>query len=310
MPARKEVPRRPLGRTGLEVSILGVGGYHLGSVKDAREANALVSRALDAGLNFFDCAFEYHGGESERRLGAALAGRRDAAILMTKACTHGRGKLVALAQLEESLRRLRTDHLDLWQVHEVIYGNDPELVFAPGGVAEALIEARQQGKVRFLGFTGHKDPELHLRMLSQGFPFDAVQMPLNCFDASFRSFEASVLPEVNRRGLAALGMKSLGGSGEMVRSGAITAAEGLRYAMTLPVATTIAGFDAAWVLEQALEVAAGFEPFDAAEMQALRDRCAGDAADGRYELFKTTMKYDGAEGRAEHRMPPVDALPL
>jgi len=303
------VPRRPLGKTGAEVSCLGVGGYHLGSTKDQQEANELVSRALDAGINFFDNAWEYHNGDSEIRLGHALKGRRDRAFVMTKVCTHGRTKDVAMQQLDESLRRLQTDHLDLWQIHEVIYYNDPDLIFRPNGAAEALLAAKQQGKVRFIGFTGHKDPAIHLRMLSQNFPFDTVQMPLNCFDASFRSFETHVIPEAARRGIAVLGMKSLGGSGEMVTHGAITAAEGLRYAMSLPVTTTISGMDSLQVLQQNLAVARGFTPMSAAEMQSLRDRVRAYAADGRFELFKTTKKYDGEIGREQHKYPPVAKLP-
>jgi len=175
------------------------------------EAIQIVHEALDAGVNFFDNAWEYHSGLSEARLGRALKGKRDRAVVMTKVCTHGRDKNVAMRQLEESLTRLQTDHLDVWQIHEVIYENDPDLIFAPNGAAKALLEAKQQGKVRYLGFTGHKDPSIHLKMLSHSFPIDTVQMPLNCLDATFRSFETNVLPEVNRRGMAALGMKSLGG---------------------------------------------------------------------------------------------------
>ncbi len=176
-----QVPRKALGKTGLQVSALGVGGFHLGTAKDQAEATEIVSRALDAGVNFFDNAWEYHDGESETRLGKALEGRRDQVILMTKVCTHGRGKDVGMRMLEDSLRRLKTDHLDVWQIHEVVYYNDPDLIFAPGGVVEALTQAKQQGKVRFVGFTGHKDPAIHLRMLSHDFPFDTVQMPLNLF---------------------------------------------------------------------------------------------------------------------------------
>jgi aryl-alcohol dehydrogenase-like predicted oxidoreductase len=205
-----EIPKRPLGRTGLEVSALGIGGYHLGSANSEAEATQIVNEALDAGVNFFDNAWEYHQGLSEERLGRALKGKRDRAVVMTKVCTHGRDKDVAMRQLEESLTRLQTDHVDVWQIHEVIYENDPDLIFAPNGAAEALLEAKRQGKVRFLGFTGHKDPSIHLKMLSHNFPFDTVQMPLNCLDVTFRSFETNVLPEVNRRGIAALGMKSLG----------------------------------------------------------------------------------------------------
>jgi aryl-alcohol dehydrogenase-like predicted oxidoreductase len=212
--------------------------------------------------------------------------------------------------LEESLRRLQTDYLDVWQIHEVIYYNDPELIFAPGGAAEALLEAKKQGKVRFIGFTGHKDPSIHLRMLSHDFPFDTVQMPLNCFDATFRSFETQVLPEANRRGLAVFGMKSLGGSGEMVTRGAITPEEGLRYAMSLPVATTISGIDSLDVLEQNLAIARDFQPLSDSEMASLRDRCRGLAGDGHLERFKTTMLYDGDIGREQHGYPSAKELPL
>jgi aryl-alcohol dehydrogenase-like predicted oxidoreductase len=305
-----EIPKRPLGRTGLEVSALGLGGYHLGSVNSEMEAIRIVNEALDAGVNFFDNAWEYHQGLSEERLGRALKGKRDRAVVMTKVCTHGRNKNVAMRQLEESLTRLQTDHVDVWQIHEVIYENDPDLIFAPNGAAEALLEAKRQGKVRFLGFTGHKDPSIHLKMLSHNFPFDTVQMPLNCLDATFRSFESSVLPEVSRRGIAALGMKSLGGSGELVREGAVVVTMGLRYAMSLPVAVTISGIDSLDVLRQNLEVARGFQPFRAAEMQAIRDMCRFDAADGHMELFKTTKKYDGDLGREMHGFPSSAELPV
>ena len=294
-----QVPKRELGKTGMQVSALGVGGYHLGSTRDQKEATELVARALDAGIIFFDNAWEYHKGESELRLGAALKGKRDQAIVMSKVCTHGRDKAVGMRMLEESLRRLQTDHLDVWQVHEVIYEDDPDLIFRPNGVAEALIEAKKQGKVRAIGFTGHKDPSIHLRMLEHDFPFDTVQMPLNCFDATFRSFEQNVLPEARRRGIAVLGMKSLGG-GEMVKKGGVTPDEGLRYAMSLPVATTISGMDSIDVLEQNLKIVAGFQPYTAEEMDALRKRSQELAADGRMELFKTTKMYDGDEGRQQH----------
>ncbi len=304
-----QVPMRPLGKTGAQVSALGMGGYHLGSANDADEARRMVDMALDAGINFFDNAWEYHGGRSEEWLGAALKGKRDRAFVMTKVCTHGRTKDIAMRMLEESLRRLQTDHLDLWQIHEVIYENDPDLIFAPNGAAEALAQAKRDGKVRFVGFTGHKDPSIHLRMLAHGFPFDTVQMPLNCFDATFRSFEQQVLPEAIRRGVAPLGMKSMGGSGEMVRHGGATAAEALRYAMSLPVAVTISGMDSPAVLQQNLEIARGFQPYSAADMQRLRERCRAEAADGRLELFKTTKKYDGDLGRRQHGFPPAEDLP-
>ena len=303
------VPKRPLGKTGVEVSALGVGGYHLGSTRDQKEASELVSRALDAGINFFDNAWDYHDGLSEERLGIALKNKRDQAFVMSKVCTHGRGKDVAMKQLEESLRRLQVDHLDLWQIHEVIYFNDPDLIFAPGGAAEALETAKQQGKVRFVGFTGHKDPSIHLRMLAHGFPFDTVQMPLNCLDATFRSFETQVLPDAIRRGVTPLGMKSLGGSGEMVKHGAVTVEEGLRYAMSLPVATTISGMDSLEILKQNIKIARGFKPMSDQEMTALRERVRPIAADGRYELFKSTKHYDGDVGREQHGFPKSDELP-
>ncbi|HVX38252.1 MAG TPA: aldo/keto reductase [Gemmatimonadaceae bacterium] len=309
MSAERQVPHRAMGNTGLEVSVLGLGGYHLGVAPSQKESTEIVARAVDAGVNFFDNAWEYNDGESELRLGRALQGKRDRAIVMTKVCTHGRGKDVAMRQLEESLRRLRTDYLDVWQIHEVIYDSDPELIFAPGGAAEALLLAKEQGKVRFVGFTGHKSPEIHMRMLSYDFPFDTIQMPLNCLDATFRSFAEHVLPEANRRGMAVFGMKSFGGNGEVLKWGAATPREALRYAMSLPVATTISGMESLDVLEQNLSIARGFTPMSGKEMAELRERCRPFAADGRAELFKTTMLYDAAVGRAQHHMPPPGEVP-
>jgi aryl-alcohol dehydrogenase-like predicted oxidoreductase len=305
-----EVPKKPLGRTGVQVSAIGLGGYHLGSAETDQAANEIVAKAIDHGINFFDNAWEYHDGLSEERMGKALKGKRDQVLVMTKVCTHGRDKKVAMRMLEESLRRLQTDHLDVWQIHEVVYDNDPDLIFAPNGAAEALAAAKQQGKVRFIGFTGHKDPDIHLKMLSHNFPFDTIQMPLNCCDATFRSFETNVLPEANRRGMAAFGMKSLGGSGELVRHGAVTPEQGLRYAMSLPVATTISGIDSMQVLDQNLKIAVNFTPLEAAEMQSLRNQCRTIAADGRLELFKMTTKYDGKVGREQHHFPTAQELPL
>ncbi len=304
-----QVPRRPFGKTGLQVSVLGIGGYHLGVAKDDKTADAIVGRAIDAGVNFFDNAWEYNDGVSEERLGRALEGKRDQVILMTKVCTHGRDKSVAMQQLEQSLTRLKTDHLDVWQIHEVVYYNDPEHIFRPNGVIEALEQAKKDGKVRFVGFTGHKDPAIHLKMLSYNFPFDTVQMPLNCFDATFRSFEKNVLPEANKRGMAVLGMKSLGGSGEMIAHGAIKVDDALRYAMSLPVATTISGIDSLEVLEQNLAIARGFQPLDEAAKDALRKRSSFFASDGRYELFKTSVKYDAKIGRQQHEYPEETKLP-
>jgi uncharacterized protein len=247
---------------------------------------------------------------SEVRLGQALKGHRDEAVLMTKVCTHGRGKDIAMRMLEESLQRLQTDHLDVWQIHEVIYDNDPDLIFAPGGAIEALDLAKKQGKVRFVGFTGHKDPSIHLKMLSHNYPFDTVQLPINCFDATYRSFATQVLPELLKKGIAPLGMKSLGGSGESVSHGAVTAHEALRYAMSLPVATIISGMESMDILTQNLQVARGFQPMSESERSALQARVAAYAADGRYELFKSTKKYDGDVGRLQHGFPPASELPV
>ena len=303
-----DIPRSPFGQTGELVSALALGGYHLGLVGNQREAIRIVQAAIDAGITFMDNAWEYHEGESEEIMGKALAGRRDHVFLMTKVCTHGRDRKVAMRQLHQSLRRLRTDHVDLWQIHECVYPNDPERHFAPGGAVEALVEAREKGLVRYVGFTGHKLPEIHLDMLSRDFHFDAVQMPLNCFDASYRSFEHNVLPEANRRGLAVLGMKSMGGEGDAVRKRVVTAAEALRYAMSLPVTTTVSGIDSVRVLRQNVRIAREFTPMSPAEMQALRDRVAGEAADGRYELYKSTAKHEGDVGRKQHGFPPQDEV--
>jgi aryl-alcohol dehydrogenase-like predicted oxidoreductase len=313
-PAPGRIARKPFGTTGEKVSILGIGGFSLGHAPSYEEAERIVHEAIDAGLDFCDNAWEYNGHRSEEWMGRALAGRRERAFLMTKVCTHGRGKDVALRQLDESLRRLKTDHLDLWQVHEVVYWNDPELIFRPGGAIEALLDAKRQGKTRFIGFTGHKHPDIHLHVLElaekRGVRFDAVQLPLNPFDASFRSFEQNVLPAVRRQGAAALGMKSLGGGGEALQQGVISVEEALRYAMSLPVATTVSGIDSLAVLRQNLAIARAFKPMSAAEMHALRQRCAVAAGDGHLELYKTTMRYDGDVGRSEHGMPSPKELPL
>lgn len=305
-----QVPRKAFGKTGEKVSAIGLGGYAIGAAPSKNEAIRIIHEALDTGVTFLDNAWEYHDGKSEEWMGEALQGRRDKVFLMTKVCTHGRDKKVAVQQLEQSLKRLRTDHLDLWQVHEVIYDNDPDLHFAKGGVIEALDEAKKQGKVRFVGFTGHKHPAIHLKMLSHDYPFDAVQMPLNVFDGTYRSFEKQVLPVLLKRSIAALGMKSMGGGGQPVLKGVVTAEEALRYAMSLPVATTISGIDSLAVLRQNLAVARDFKPYSADEMEALRRRCASAAGDGHLELYKSTKKYDGNIGREQHGYPNQKELPL
>jgi aryl-alcohol dehydrogenase-like predicted oxidoreductase len=305
------IPRRQLGKTGAQVSAIGLGGSHLGSMKDEAEAVRVVHAAIDAGVTFFDNAWEYHDGKSEEVLGRALAGKRDKVFLMTKVCTHGRGADVAMAQLEESLRRLGTDHLDLWQVHECVYDNDPEHHYAAGGVLEALARAKQQGKVRFVGFTGHKDPRIHLEMIQRGFAFDTAQMPLGCFDATFRSFEQQVVPVAASRGIGVIGMKSMGGMGQAVSAGVVRADEALHYAMSVPgVSVTVSGIDSMAVLNQNLAVARGFTPMSDAERGALRDRVAFAASDGRFEHYKTTTYFDGKVGREQHGYPAHEELPL
>ena len=297
-----QIPRRKFGRTDVEISALGLGGHHLGDAEDQKTAEEIVARAIDGGVNFFDNCWEYHRGKSEVWAGAALKGKRKDVFLMTKVCTHGRDKNLAMRMLEESLNRLQTDHLDLWQIHGVSFDNDAELFIGPNGAAEALLQAKKQGKVCFVGFTGHKDPKLHLSMLKTGFPFDAVQMPLNPFDATFRSFENEVLPELNRRGIAPLGMKPLSGAGPALKKGVFTAEESLRYAMSLPVATTITGMDKLDVVEQNLKIAQGFEPLAPEEMASLRNR-GREFADGRFELYKVSLKYDNPEARLAHNYP-------
>jgi uncharacterized protein len=298
------IPLRQFGRSDAKISILGFGGHHLGEAPDVKTAIRIVQEAVDGGVTFFDNCWEYRRGKTELWMGAGLKGRRDKVFLMTKTCPHGRDGSLALQMLEESLRRLQTDHLDLWQVHGMAFDNDPELFIRPNGAAEALAKAKQDGKVRFVGFTGHQNPNFHLGMLNTKFPFDAVQMPLNAFDYSFtRSFERQVLPELNRRGIAALGMKPLNGHGEPIKAGALSPDEALRYAMSLPVATTITGIDSLEVLHQNLQIARNFTPMTEAEMDELRNRCKTYAADGRYELYKLSLKFDNPESRLAHGFP-------
>lgn len=303
MPHSGSISTRPFGKSDVRVSALALGGHHLGAAKDEATAVGIVHRAMEGGVNFFDCCWEYNLGKSEDWLGKGIKGHRDDIFLMTKVCTHGRDASLAMQMLEQSLRRLQTDHLDLWQVHGVGFANDPELFIRPGGAAEALRKAKQDGKVRFVGFTGHKDPHVHLAMLETGFPFDAVQMPLNPFDFNFQSFEQNVLPELNRRGIAALGMKPIGGHGEPVQKGVFTAEEMLRYAMSLPVTTTITGVSDFGILAQNLKVAQGFTPLSQAEMEALRQRAKPYAGDGQFELYKTSLKFDNPEARLAHGFP-------
>ncbi len=304
MPAA--ISQRKLGASDIHVSALALGGHHLGNTKSEQVSLQIIREALEGGITTFDNCWEYHLGATELMVGKALRGKRDQVVLMTKVCTHGRDKNLAMQMLEESLRRLQTDHLDIWQIHGVTFYNDPELFIRPNGAAEALQLAKRQGKVRAVGFTGHKDPRIHMAMLETNFPFDTCQFPLNPMDANFRSFERTVLPECQRRGIAVLGMKPMGGAGDMITKGAVTAEECLRYAMSLPVATTIAGVDKLEVLHQNLKVAHSFQPLPESEMQSLRDRVKPWAGDGHFELYKTSIKYDNPQARLTHDFPLDD----
>jgi aryl-alcohol dehydrogenase-like predicted oxidoreductase len=305
------IPQREIA-PGVAVSAIGFGGYHLGLIRDESEAIRILHAAIDAGITFLDNAWEYNEHVSEERMGHALSegNLRDRVFLMTKVCTHGRGADVAMRQLEESLRRLRTDHLDLWQVHECVYDDDPARHYAKDGVVEALERAKRDGKVRFVGFTGHKRPEIHREMIERGFPFDTAQMPLNVMDANYRSFEKSVLPLVRERGIHALGMKAFA-EGRLLEAGKVDPDDALRYAMSLPgVLTTITGIDSLEVLDHHVRVADGFTPLDDVALQALRDKYRDRAGDGHLELYKSTAKNDADEGRAQHGFPPMEKLAM
>ena len=296
------IPTRMLGSTGVEVSAIGVGGWHL-SLPRVDEALALriVHTAYDYGVTFFDNSWYYNDGESERRMGAALAdGRRQHVFLMTK--IDGRTRAEAARQLDESLRRLRTDCIDLVQHHEVIRFDDPHRMFDDEGANRALVEARQAGKLRFIGFTGHKDPHVHLHTLDvareHGFTFDTVQMPLNVMDAHYRSFGKMVLPRLVAEGIGVLGMKPIA-NGVILKSKTVTARECLRYALSLPTSVVITGIDAMEILEQACDVARTFEPMSDTDVTALLRRTASAARHGAFELFKTSSIFDGTAQHPE-----------
>jgi len=297
IPSDARAKERELGRTGVRVSILGVGGYHLG-LPDEQESIRIVRRALDHGMNFLDNCWDYNDGRSEERMGKALRdGYREKAFLMTK--LDGRTAQSTRDQLDQSLKRLQTEMIDLVQIHEVIRDDDPERCFAPGGTVEALVEARKAGKLRFIGFTGHKDPRIHRHMLEtarkSSFHFDTVQMPINVLDAHYRSFEKEVLPLAQQEGTAVLGMKSMA-AGLILESGAAAAVECLRYAMSVPgVSVTITGCDSEGVFEQALWLATTFKPMAEDEKAKLLRRTAAYAQGGKWEKFKTTQAFDGTE---------------
>lgn len=296
------IPLRPLGKTGVNVTALCLGGHSSTDPQKLSEEESLrlIRRAVDEGVHFMDNCWDYHDGLAEERMGKALAegGRREKVFLMTKVC--GRTAKDAQSNLEDSLRRLKTDHLDLWQFHEMVYDNDPDWVFAEDGAIHAGIKALKDGKVRFLGFTGHKDPSIHLKMLGKPFEWAAVQMPLNVMDVHYRSFQKQVLPVLNQRGIGAIAMKSLGGRGEIVKGGKIPAEEAIRYVLSLPVSTLVSGIDSEKYLDENLKTVRDFRPMTEQERKAIEGRTVELAGDGRFELFKSSKQYDGPVHRKQH----------
>jgi predicted aldo/keto reductase-like oxidoreductase len=293
--AENGIPYRKLGRSGERVSVVGLGGYHLGMQSDEQESIKIIRTALDGGINFLDNCWDYNGGSSEIRMGKALRdGYRQKAFLMTK--IDGQTSKAAAAQLDESLRRLQTDHIDLLQFHEVIRITDPERIFAPGGGMEAVLEAKKAGKVRFIGFTGHKNPAMHLHMLETAathqFHFDAVQMPLNAMDAHYESFGQRVLPVLVKNEIGVLGMKPMG-AGILLKSNTVSAVECLRYAMSLPTSVVITGCESLANVHQALDVARNFKPLTTAESASLLAKTEQAARQGQFEGYKTTNNFDG-----------------
>ena len=299
---KKEMPQRLLGRTGEKVSAIGLGGFHIGNPVLESESLKIIRSAIDRGITFMDNCWDYHEGKSEVRMGKALRdGYRDKVFLMTK--IDGRSKTGAAAQIEESLRRLQTDHVDLLQFHEIIRMDDPDKIFASGGALEAVLEAKKAGKLRYIGFTGHKDPSIHLHMLQTAaqhqFRFDTVQMPLNVMDAHYRSFEHQVLPVLLKEQIGVLGMKSMG-SGDILKSKVVQPIECLHYALNLPTSVVINGIDSMKLLDQAFEAARTFKPMSSTDVAALLARTAEAARDGRYELFKTEQQYDSTAKNPEY----------
>ena len=293
-----DIPTRPLGATGVNVSILGLGGYHIGTIRDEARCVRLIRRAIDSGVTFMDNAWEYHNGRSEELMGRALTdGYRKKAFLMTK--HHGRDKKTAMEHLEDNLSRLRTDVIDLWQFHEVVYDKDPEMIFAAGGGIEAAELAKKQGKVRFIGFTGHRSPVLHLKMLAYGYPWDAVQMPMNVFDAHWKSFQKNVLPILVRRNIGVIAMKSLA-SRHVLRANVVTPKEALDYVWSQPVSTIVSGIDTEQFLEANAGMARAFSPMSETEQAAVLDKTKEVALTGKFEPFKTAPNYDGPVGRKLH----------
>jgi len=288
------IPYRTLGRTGEEISIVGLGGAHIGMQDGENDSIQIIRNAIDNGINFMDNSWDYNNGNSEIRMGKALrSGYRNKVFLMTK--IDGQVKKTATEQIDESLKRLQTDTIDLLQFHEVIRMSDPDRIFRPGGGIEAVLEAKKAGKIRYIGFTGHKSPDVHLKMLQvahdNGFIFDTVQMPLNVMDAHYDSFEKRVLPVLLENNIGVLGMKALC-DGLILKSNIVTAEECLHYAMSLPISTVITGCDSLRILHQALEAARNFSPMSEVQRAALLSRTDIMAEGGQYEPWKTGTAYD------------------
>jgi len=286
---------RTLGKTGEKVSMMGLGGYHIGMQKDEKESIQIIRSAVDNGMNFMDNCWDYNGGESEVRMGKALRdGYRQRVFLMTK--LDGHDKTTAAKQIDESLSRLQTDHIDLMQFHEVIRFEDPDKIFAPGGSLEAALEAKKAGKIRYIGFTGHKNPDIHLKMLEtadkHNFHFDTVQMPLNVMDAHYNSFGEKVLPVLVKKQIGVLGMKPMG-SGIILQSKVVQPVECLHYAMNLPTSVVITGCDSMAILESSLNAARTFKPLSESEVAALLGKTVEAAKNGQFEGYKTTTNFDG-----------------
>lgn len=291
---RGEMMYRTLGQTGVQVSTIGLGGFHIGKIKEEQDSIKLIRSAIDRGINFMDNSWDYHNGRSERWMGNALKdGYRQKVFLMTK--LDGRTKGAAMMQIDDSLKALQTDYIDLMQHHEILRFEDPDRIFAPGGAMEAVVAAQKAGKIRYIGFTGHKNPLIHLQMLEvasqNNFRFDTVQMPLNVMDTHFRSFEQKVLPVLVKNNMGVLGMKSMGDP-YILRSNTVTPIECLHYAMNLPTSTVITGIDTMQLLDQAFEAVRTFTSMTQVQLTALRDRTRAAAAKGNYELYKTTSQFD------------------
>jgi len=285
------VPRRKFGRHDFTVSSLCLGGHALRLADDA-EAQRIVDAALAHGVNFFDNSYDYHGGKSEELMGRCIKGKRDQIFLMTKVCTHDSGgKKEALEMLKTSLKRLGTDHLDLWQVHALANMAQVERAFAPGGVMEAVDAAKKQGLVRYVGFTGHTDPEVHLAMLSRGYAFDSCQLPVSAIEANSNAFVRRVLPEVVKQQIAPLAMKTLGGNGRPVQDGIFSVKEGLGYALSHPVTTVVSGITSLSQLKENAATVAAFTPMSSSALAALEKRCEQATKSNNYQPYRRWMTY-------------------